>query len=500
MAFETLPPELLMLILQLLESTADLYSIISASPAALGVFETAAERVLVTVTRRRISPQSLRHAVATISVPSVNMKRSECSRFKSLWKFLDGYFRSGPESSQDILLAPGKARALATLHAHVCRHIRRYADRTCAQLTDPAHKQVLDKTQQHAIEGNQRLSSTELTRLERGFYRYELYCRVFPVEPGNALQSRSSALEQFDYFIRRLEPWEMEEIVCIHEYFIYHLGIIVDDLEDQLVDRFLGNARRDSEIDDAPQLSQYDGLAIRDMMLFSRDFRKNSPHNLGYIAASGLRSMNRVFHATTSTERLDLIRSHGPGTRDLLADALYRGAREVPHPLISRDFGRDHASLPNFGYVKYAPDVTTIYIQIRKNNIHWLPMRLLGYVFWDSDRLEKPLAQSIMVESQNMSQEELRKRFDRSKQPSAEARLKGFRVKREVMDDLVQDYASTLVLFLSSDEEVETEHADACDSDDTWEDDSSSKSEASKAGNVTGSAPVPPPEGALLPV
>ncbi|KAG9254079.1 uncharacterized protein F5Z01DRAFT_636741 [Emericellopsis atlantica] len=441
MAVDTLPPELLMRILELLESTADLYSVISASPAALRIFETASERVLLTVTRRRIHPQSLRHAVATISVPSVN--------FKPPWNVLDRYFSSGSEPSEDALLAPGKARALATLHAHVCRHIRRYADQTCAQLSGPA------------TDGGQQLSSTELTRLERGFYRYELYCRVFPAEPGNALQSRSSAREQFERFIKRLEPWEMEEIVCIHQYFVYHLGTIVDDLESQLVTRFLANACREPPVGDAQQVLYYDELDMREMTLFSTEARKDSPHNLGYIAASGLAFMNSVFHATTSTERLDLIRSHGPGTRELLADALYRGAEEIPHPPISRDFSGDDPSLPNLGYLQYAPDVTTIYMQIREDDIRWLPMRLLGYVFWDSDRLENPLARSVMEQGQGMSMRELRQRFDRSKQPSAEARLDGFRVRRDVMDDLVRDYASTLVLFPPIDEVEEVEHPGA---------------------------------------
>lgn len=457
MAFDNLPPELSMTILELLESTTDLYSVISASPNALRVFEASSERVLLTVTQRRMNPQSLRHAIATIGIPSVRRNRPESLRFKPLWKFLDRYFSSDPEASIDIRLGPGNARALATIHAHVRRHIRRYADQTCVQLSGPKHGTGLDETRQHTADSGQRLSSTELIRLERGFYRYELYCRVFPAEPGNALQSRSSAIEQFEHFIKHLKPWEVEEIVCVHEYFVYHLGTIVDDLESQLVTRFLANASQESPGSDAQQSAYYGDLNMRKMTLFSTQFRKSSLHNLGYIAACGLNFMDNVFHAATSAERLDLLRSHGPGWRDLLADALYRGARETPHSPISRDFKRDDPSLPNLGYLKYAPDVTTIYLQILEEDLDLLPIRLLGYVFWDSDRLEKPRARSILEQGQDMPTTELHRRFDRSKQPSAEARLDGFRVRQEVMDDLVQDYSSTLEFFSSSDELEEVE-------------------------------------------
>lgn len=144
--------------------------------------------------------------------------------------------------------------------------------------------------------------------------------------------------------------------------------------------------------------------------------------------------------------------------------------KKIPHRPISRDFSRDGPSLPNLGYLKY---VTTIWMQIREANICNLPMKLLGYVFWDSERLEKPLARSIMAQGQGIPMSELCQRFDCSKQPSAEARLRGSRVRREVMDDLARDYSSTLVLFPDIDEVEALERSGAYESDDTWEGDPS---------------------------
>lgn len=79
-------------------------------------------------------------------------------------------------------------------------------------------------------------SCSELTRLHRAFFRYELYSRVFYVDPGLFYNTVPySSADQFSLFVARLEPWEAEEMSCVNSFLMNVAGRTVEDLEDRVV-------------------------------------------------------------------------------------------------------------------------------------------------------------------------------------------------------------------------------------------------------------------------
>lgn len=61
------------------------------------------------------------------------------------------------------------------------------------------------------------LSGVERERLLRALYRFQMWCNLYGTRPGAAAGSKSvHPIEVLMYFFQVFEPWEIEEISCIH--------------------------------------------------------------------------------------------------------------------------------------------------------------------------------------------------------------------------------------------------------------------------------------------
>jgi hypothetical protein len=58
------------------------------------------------------------------------------------------------------------------------------------------------------------LSQAEIARIERAFYRYEIYCNVF----RDYKHPLYSLEEQKEKVFSKFSPWENEQLACIHDY------------------------------------------------------------------------------------------------------------------------------------------------------------------------------------------------------------------------------------------------------------------------------------------
>jgi hypothetical protein len=68
-----------------------------------------------------------------------------------------------------------------------------------------------------SLEVANNLSATELSRLSRAIYRYQLYCNLFGQGPeGYRRVPRLESGQQLDLFFCIFKPWEIEEIYCIY--------------------------------------------------------------------------------------------------------------------------------------------------------------------------------------------------------------------------------------------------------------------------------------------
>lgn len=67
------------------------------------------------------------------------------------------------------------------------------------------------------------LSSSELRRIERTFYYFELYCNLF--REGKQNDGRFDETEQREVFFSKFSPWQNEQLSCIHQYLFRSLSV-----------------------------------------------------------------------------------------------------------------------------------------------------------------------------------------------------------------------------------------------------------------------------------
>lgn len=74
-------------------------------------------------------------------------------------------------------------------------------------------------------------SSSELCRIQRVLYRFELYCVLFRIrEPASKNKERFELEEQQALFFTKFRPWENEQLACIHDYLIRRLSVAFNEL------------------------------------------------------------------------------------------------------------------------------------------------------------------------------------------------------------------------------------------------------------------------------
>lgn len=74
-----------------------------------------------------------------------------------------------------------------------------------------------------------RPSPLETIRIQRAFYRYELFCTMFPI--NNSTHS-DDPMDISHLFLSIYEPWENEEIACIHDFLTDSYEVILKQCAD----------------------------------------------------------------------------------------------------------------------------------------------------------------------------------------------------------------------------------------------------------------------------
>lgn len=231
---EQLSPELLLLVQQSLDSLVDLHALIAASPSSLRTFASYRQHVLPAVLRNAICPVALPSALAILQLHALDLRLPPARRHvfpPPLQTVLDMYFGGtvSPFPEDDSSFT-----RLRSLYVRAMRFADDYATRALRVLSagdaDADKVTARDRAVLH-------LSPGERGRLLRAFFRFELYCGVFP--PRNT----PNAAAQRDLFLLKLRPFEVEELACVHHYFSTVVGGFVDQLEDQFVEEVLTAAK-----------------------------------------------------------------------------------------------------------------------------------------------------------------------------------------------------------------------------------------------------------------
>ncbi|KAG9508366.1 hypothetical protein J7337_001930 [Fusarium musae] len=230
-------------------------------------------------------------------------------------------------------------------------------------------------------------SSSESTRLHRAFLRYDIYCSVFAPNEFGPLENpyQFSGVEQFDLFLRRLRPWEVEEMACVQVYFALLTGDCISQLEEQLIDAVQSTpgivwpSSPDSKpgegtdengekqiLSKGDDMREFKNLDITNLMLFSKDGIYSSPDSITHMTSLGLEFMYLL--CKSEDRRSDLIRSNPPDYREFLPEALSHSPACTPEDQnqvisIEKTDSLDDPSRENLGYVLFgnSHNMRTVY-------------------------------------------------------------------------------------------------------------------------------------------
>lgn len=100
------------------------------------------------------------------------------------------------------------------------------------------------------------LSKTEISRLQRAFYRYNT-CRSLMRAMAPFQGDGENFYGQLARFLSRFSPWEAEEIGCVHDYMSRRLDQVTEHLEEEFIQSVLDADRKIRQNEDiAGQASQ----------------------------------------------------------------------------------------------------------------------------------------------------------------------------------------------------------------------------------------------------
>lgn len=226
----SLSPELHVNILQCLSSSRDLYFAIAALSQLYRAFIAYKQSILSAVLFRAIPPETEPDFLLAL-------------RAQNLWS-LEGNFDALEEESFSTLaefqsrttgglhdLLSGRSRTLELwrFYSHFEFFMNSYCTRAFQQLEKPLHSN-------EGVSKPSRLSLTERIRLQREFFRCEIYLCLFQVSQALQHHPRSPhPSEPAAKFEMMLLPWEIEEFACVAQFYI----ALVEDLHKMIEDDFV---------------------------------------------------------------------------------------------------------------------------------------------------------------------------------------------------------------------------------------------------------------------
>ncbi|KAL8794898.1 MAG: hypothetical protein Q9195_002610 [Heterodermia aff. obscurata] len=408
---ERLPAEVQTDILKYLPTTRALRSLIYASPRYYQVFRASRESILSEHIKNIISMEAMPQALIASSEardPPVGLSFHEVE--ESLVLFNKDVLHS---FSMEMKLPISNSVRLVKLNNSIIYHMEHFVGYTLQNLY-VCSASISPKFTTAGI-ARKSISETEHIRLQRAFYRVDLFCYLFHSSDkfNHKTHKQIASKAQEAEFLSPLPPWEVEEIACVWYYVRKRLENLFDRLEDSFVKTALegshlgikdalavedreallkeahDNSKKLYTSQESVNISHMDGCFFEGGANdFLRNQAKRFSHDkhIEYLASMGLAFLHRLFDADPKEQlRIVLENTCSRSEVKFLSTALnvYCNKAAQRHANWDDDgITLDEYLRPNHGFQWARTALGTSYPCRHKGGL-----RSLGYVFWDSPRL-----------------------------------------------------------------------------------------------------------------
>ncbi|RDL41891.1 uncharacterized protein BP5553_01870 [Venustampulla echinocandica] len=473
-----LPGELLSLILQQVDSPSHLHNLLVASAPCYRIFSSRRERVLSSVLQNAICVEAVHDALAVIGAPRFTQLSKHPTR-EDVTNFLKSYHSTPFQFPTDFKSLCALSHLL-TIVEHFVTAFSTQAHRALETLGKPYRSLPRwawpPAPSSCRIEVALPLSVIERARLQRAFFRFELYCRIFPQSSSRGVSLFPRA-DQSRLFLSRLSPWEIDEINCVHQYLSSLVGVLVDELEDQLVgtvlsatgmkhttpststsrgslQRIVGARHSNSpfprdriadpgfgNISHLYELGDHEFVMFTTLDLCGLDvFSENEKyHQEGYISFMCSYGIGFIYNLLLSENdrRRHLILSHTPVQRDFFPEAVEIFYPEDNSPVIEQSQDETASSSnPGWKLVTRGDVDRKFYFGTQRAHL-----RDKGYVFWDAKRFQLEGLGKKIKDTMNMSQVDIKRLYQRSAKQSVEDRLEHIRIPGPAWRSIIANFS-----------------------------------------------------------
>ena len=404
-AVEKVPVELSVQILRLLNSPKSLVSLIRASPYYYRIFRAGKESILSHLVKQMISPDAIHVAIAAAMSSQYNPRGPHLDKVKEL---MSQYLRSQAQSLNHTLPLSTSV-LLCRLHPSVEYHIGRFTKQVLGALSKCPSPPGGNRRRKDAGIWKE-CAPVEKARLQRAFYRLELYAALFYSDhKPRDKQRKISPAKQEQIFFAEFEPWEIEELACIWEYLRSRVGQCFDELEDSCVDLLAPDlaevmTRQTGLIFGAEKIRAGTGSHPTDIhchTFFKEKYRffttiyKQQRHDdyIEYILSLGLPFLRRLFRAGRQKQMRLVLDNQDTSRQGFFTKAFTKWRKKGPirHVRAYDDIpaeGKQSIRGPNAGYRWANEGLVQLGGTTYVCNLHG-GLRYLGFAFWDRERLEK---------------------------------------------------------------------------------------------------------------
>lgn len=380
---ENIPVELRLCILLNLEEIASLRALMHASPLYHRAYSSQHRLVLSKILFYRASPDVLVDALTAVRSPGIR-RREKGDDTRAVGELLDTYkAHRGVTALTFGNLPLDEIVSLAQLHGVIESVVQLFCEWASSAHSSSGEAMTLRVP----------LSSSEKRRFQRALYRFEIFCRLFrsPYEFGD---SPFDTMDQSHRFLALFPPWEVKEIACVRDYFIYTYHQMFKRYEEELIESW----ESDSDAEDYVVGSrlQHNGTVLMRVVNNSKRLITTLDTSLPFYEENcmthGLAFLLKASRAT-QPEQFKILRGQLNDVESFLSQTLIEPPYDFSYPgaayrawtaqeeiRLSNDFDS-----PNAAWTWATGNKVEIFYAEYNKEV----LRRWAYVMWDRPKLEQ---------------------------------------------------------------------------------------------------------------